>query len=141
MTGVLFVYLKDNLLQAALAQERRRWHKEVELERNKAAEAAVAVAEVKWLEEEERKISEAIEQALQVARDSWQDEKAKNIGKQRGFNLCVSFLHLVNVSRHIHRQSELKAKGIDSVVYVFPRIAAAAAALGCDRLSDQLCVF
>ena len=92
---VLLFYLKDNLLQAALAQERRRWQKEVELERIKAAEAAVAVAEVKWLEEEERKISEAIEQALQVARDSWQDEKAKDLGKHRGFNLCVSFLHLL----------------------------------------------
>ena len=92
---VLLVSLKDNLLQAALVQERRRWQKEVELERNKAAEAAVAVAEVKWLEEEERKISEAIEEALQVARDSWQDEKAKDLGKRRGFNLCVSFLHLI----------------------------------------------
>lgn len=70
---------QDNVLQAALAQERRRWQKEMELERSKAAEAAVAIAEVKWLEVEERKVSEAIEQALQVARGSWKEEKDKDI--------------------------------------------------------------
>ena len=73
-------------MQAALAQERRRWQKEMELERSKAAEAAVAIAEVKWLEVEERKVSEAIEQALQVARGSWKEEKDKDIGN---YMVCV----------------------------------------------------
>ena len=72
---------KDNLLQAALAQERLRWQKEIKSERSKAAEAAVAIAEVKWLEEEERKICEAVEQALQAARDGWKEEKQRQIGK------------------------------------------------------------
>ena len=72
---------KDNLLQAALAQERLRWQKEIQSERSKAAEAAVAIAEVKWLEEEERKICEAVEQALQAARDGWKEEKQRQIGK------------------------------------------------------------